>query len=184
MKPVPASALMVGIPGLILLVLFRQPLSLVGLLMLAGAAWAWWRAGRQPSPKHVDPVKDVQAVIAPLQYQSFYKNTAIGIDPAQRIVHLYQNKQYRAYAFSDIRSWNTNIQTGGKFIGGGGDLGTALAMTSANIRASKANAANTGLFIEVRDIDFPTWKIDFPEKGMQQSHARWMEILRQHINES
>jgi hypothetical protein len=41
-------------------------------------------------------------------------------------------------------------------------------------------AANTGFFVTVRDVDNPKWRIEMRDEATQ---ARWMEILRQEINE-
>lgn len=157
--------------------------KIIGVLLML---WAAWLAFRVLVPKADGSGKvgaDVRDAIEPLQYKSMFNSTAIGIDPERKLLHLFQNKNYKVYSFADIRSWSANIQTGGQMIGGGGNLGNALAMTAANVRNQRDNAENTGFFIEVRDIDFPKWKIDFPA-DVKANHARWMEIFRQYVNES
>jgi hypothetical protein len=41
-------------------------------------------------------------------------------------------------------------------------------------------AANTGFFVAVRDVDNPIWRVEMTDAGRE---ARWMEILRQEINQ-
>ena len=51
----------------------------------------------------------------------------------------------------------------------------------ANARAAKQASANTGLFVLVKDVENPRWRIAMKDEGTQ---ARWMEILRQEVNEA
>jgi hypothetical protein len=113
-----------------------------------------------------------------LPYQSFHGDTGIGLDPEKKELHLYAKPTFKTYKFDEVRRWETNIQTGGQV------FGTGLALAAANVSTIKSNLKNSGLFIEVRDIDNPRWKISFDPRKMEKELPRWMEILRQHINES
>ncbi|WP_426111191.1 DUF4755 domain-containing protein [Massilia sp. PWRC2] len=183
MKPVPKSALITGGIGVVMLLIFHGILSLIGVGLLAWAAWLWFEgaAGAPPVPKEYT---DHRGLMAPLKFNYLGKLSGIALDPDNKVLHAYQNKAYRAYPFGEIRKWSANVQSGGGMVGGHGNLGTALAVTAANTRNARANMAATGFFIEVRDIDFPKWKIDFPVKGLEQTHDRWMEIFRQYVNET
>jgi hypothetical protein len=151
--------------------------QLAGMLLVGWAIWLGFRALRGPrAPKGVSP--EVRKAIEPLKYKSVFKSCAIGIDPDNKLLHLSQNGHYKVYSFSDIRTWGSNIEAGGTYITGG------LAAVAANVSIQRQNAANTGFFIEVRDIDFPKWKIDFGGGDLKATHARWMEIFRQYVNES
>ena len=44
----------------------------------------------------------------------------------------------------------------------------------------KRAAANSGLFISVRDIENPEWHVKFRDKSILN---KWYEILQQEINE-
>lgn len=103
------------------------------------------------------------------------KGTAIAIYPDRKSLVLKNGSISKEYSFKDVREWETNVQTGGEIYGGG------IATLGPNIRAAHANKKATGLFITVRDIDNPVWRINMPDKSDQQ---RWMEILRQLVNES
>jgi hypothetical protein len=39
------------------------------------------------------------------------------------------------------------------------------------------------LFIEVRDLDHPVWRIAFPPRKIARELPRWMEALQQAVNE-
>ena len=104
----------------------------------------------------------------------------------EKRIYLRKDDYSKSYAFSDVRSWNTNLQTGGSHIYGGGQVLHALAVGSANKKQEKFNSENTGLFVKVKDINIPEWRIRFSsnesiEKGEQ---TRWMEILTQVLNEN
>lgn len=51
-----------------------------------------------------------------------------------------------------------------------------IAAAGHNARNARRNRKESGLFISVRDIDRPEWRIDMPNEKNQK---RWMEILRQ-----
>lgn len=59
---------------------------------------------------------------------------------------------WKIYLFSDVREWETRNGLG----------------------------KNSGLYVSVKDVDHPKWRIEMKDDGIQ---ARWMEILRQEINE-
>lgn len=102
--------------------------------------------------------------------------TAIAIYPDKQVLLLKQGSKSKEYAFPDIRGWETNTQSGGEIIATGWAGATTLGH---NIRTARGNKSASGLFVQVRDIDNPVWRINMLRKTDQQ---RWMEILRQTIN--
>lgn len=135
-----------------------------------------------------------------LRYRHTYDGYGIAVDPEKRVIHLKSFRGTKAvtatYPFSDVREWRFNIpSTGGEIIPGhvvggglegfGHNLGSAVRASVLNHKAKKATEEATGLFILVRDIDMPEWQIKFPNsRSREMEIKRWMEILRQHINES
>ena len=85
----------------------------------------------------------------------------------------------KTYAFDDVRTWEWVKERAGEVVGTGNFMGNTAA-AGANWRAAKAAAANTGFFVTVRDVDNPRWRIEMKDTGTQ---ARWMELLRQELNE-
>jgi uncharacterized membrane protein YfcA len=122
------------------------------------------------------------------KYKHIYLTSGIGIDVENKTVHLISNSVEKKYSFSDIRNWRTNVASGGGIVGGmattGGMAGTAqnMQILAANKRAQKENISESGLFIEVKDIENPLWQIMFEhDKKLNVELARWMEILNQCI---
>lgn len=111
------------------------------------------------------------------QYAYVADNTGIAVDPARKTVRLKNGSTIQAYPFSAVREWRTNLSSGGAIIGATGTAGFAAA--GANLSNERANRKNSGLFVSVRDIDHPEWRIDMPNENNQK---RWMEIMRQSIN--
>lgn len=181
MKSIPKNVLVVGGVGLLLLFV-GGGFSLIGLGLVGWAGWAWSKAGDNKITADTPKEIDYRALIEPLKYKSLEKHSGIGLDTENKILHLYEGKKYCAYPFSDIRKWSANIQTGGMTMGGG-NVSTAIMIAASNSRVARDNVANTGFFVEVRDIDNPKWKINFPPKDLDKSHDRWMEIFRQYVNE-
>lgn len=89
-------------------------------------------------------------------------------------------KNIKTYKFTDIREWAVRSERAGQVVPMGGGLAGGLAAGAANIGASSLAAANTGLFISVKDIHFPTWRISMQSKAKRDS---WFEILTQALNE-
>jgi hypothetical protein len=111
------------------------------------------------------------------------------VDKKNRKLYLKNGNKQKSYAFSDVREWSTNIASGGKSRGAT-NIGNVGAAVGESIRIKKENKRRTGLFINVKDVDNPKWKISFKYNGeksndeLEQQLARWMEILNQSINEN
>lgn len=105
--------------------------------------------------------------------------TGIAINRGAKTLTLMVNGFYKTYPFSDLREWETKKERAGEVVGVG--LNAGVAAMGANARAAKHASANTGLFVFVKDVDNPRWRIAMKDEGIQ---ARWMEILRQEVNEA
>ena len=144
----------------------------------AGLMWA----GRRISSKQLlgnEPAKGWVAQFPNARYSHYGNNTGIALDDQTRTIHLLEGKLSKSYSYNDVRSWNTNVQTGGVVYGGG------LAGVFGTLEAAKGNNASTGLFIIVKDIEHPEWKINFytrKNRDLRKTHAKWLEILTQSIN--
>jgi len=138
-------------------------------------------------------------------YSHHYDGTAIAVDREGEIVHLRgifnKIRVEKSYPFAAIRSWNTNVSSGGLITSHGKTSFTeSLGMGIANHRKIKENERKSGLFIQVRDIDHPEWrvafpsdtsdfKVDFADALMGRPNSgrhdlelkRWMEIMRQFV---
>lgn len=115
-----------------------------------------------------------------IQYSNEFANTGIAIDGANQKIHLMENGFTKTYSFSDVRDWKTNLQTGGHIYGGGAQGMLANSATNAG------NVKSSGLFISVKDIEHPEWHVKLCLPGNKEDrkiHARWMEIMKQTINE-
>ena len=150
--------------------------------LLAAAALLWWARHIYRNNGIGNTTGGVRAdayeAMCHLPYRNFSDKTGIAIDPKQRLVHLVAGANYKVYGFADIRKWTTNMSSGGFHHNAG------LAGMAANSAIARQNVENSGLFIEVKDIDFPLWKIRLPPNRVAQYEmelARWMEILRQHL---
>ncbi|MBP6277871.1 MAG: DUF4755 domain-containing protein, partial [Limnohabitans sp.] len=123
-------------------------------------------------------------------HKHYYDGTAIGINGSLRKIYLRQNGLVKTYRFDDVRKWNTNLSSGGAVVGGimvAGGLAASvnnMQIHAANKRAEKENKDNSGLFLNIKDIDHPLWHIKFNyDNNLQIELAKWMEILTQFLNE-
>jgi Domain of unknown function (DUF4755) len=103
--------------------------------------------------------------------------TGIAINRAAKTLTLLVAGFHKTYPFDAIREWETRKERAGQVVA----VGVAgIAAAGANARAARDASANTGLFVTVKDVDNPKWRIAMKDEAIQ---ARWMEILRQELNE-
>lgn len=115
------------------------------------------------------------------RYVHRHEGTAIAICMDESLVRLKYGTTEKSYAFSDIREWERKWLTGGHVVGYAGSVAAGAAQAGANARINRENKQGSGLFIRVRDIDHPQWRIAFPN---QNELMRWHEILQQTVSES
>jgi len=125
------------------------------------------------------PGQEAQAIAATegLSLRHFWGGSGIAVDAQQRKLHLYAKPHYKVYDFADVRKWERNQ------VSGGAVLGTGAAVVAHNLATAAQNAKDSGLFIEVRDIEHSRWRVAFPPRRLDKELPRWMEVLRQSINE-
>jgi len=166
---------------------------LVGLVLIGGIVWFLFihkssaqKAAIAEHEHQTRPIAEDEG--DKWTYKHQFRETAIALDPDERVIRVRGKfgKQIvqKEYSYADVRSWNFNISTGGqvRLIGNQG-VNAAVSAAVINHMQNKQNEAGTGLFITVRDIDYPEWQILFPtSKGRELELKRWMEILRQQIN--
>lgn len=132
------------------------------------------------SSKHVLPAEVVNAFTQGAKYSHMEGHTGIALVPDERVIRLKNGPFIKQYTFADVRAWRVNSQSGGGIINTSTNLASSVAAASANSRIRRENQQASGLFVQMRDIDMPEWRIDMPS---QQQQARWMEIMRQLIND-
>lgn len=120
------------------------------------------------------------------QYAFCNGQVGIAVDLTLSKLHLMENGFSQTYPFSDVRSWRTNLQTGGTNIYYGGGAFAALDANSASNTQRNANKVNTGLFITVRDVNHPEWHLTFSTNEAQEKlqQNRWFEVLNQAVNKT
>lgn len=138
------------------------------------------RKGRQAGFKAVHASMLAAAGVAPgTGFDHDEDQTGVAINRAARTLTLRVGEKSKTYPFADIRSWEVIKETAGQVFATG--VQGSLVALGANVRARNAASAASGLFVTVKDIDNPKWRVAMGDPATQ---ARWMEILRQSINES
>ena len=158
-------------PGVIVLV--------VGLVPLALMIWSGQKRAAGWGDAHARMLAEA-GVPAGGGYEHAEEDSGIALNRQARTVTLSQAGRWKTYPFSEVRGWKTYLVRPGQPGGVGGNLASNVASIGAEIRAKQEAAADTGLFVEVRDVDRPKWRVAMKSEVQQ---ARWMEILQQEINE-
>jgi len=129
---------------------------------------------------------------ASCNYKYAWDKDAIGIDATNKIIHLKSSFSgqpvSKVYSFVDVREWGYEIPgyETTNIIGNAG-ASAHLQVGAQNIVSLLSSTKGTGLWLKVKDIDFPMWFINFghnPAINVKNELQRWMEILQQNINES
>ena len=113
------------------------------------------------------------------KYKHMYKTCAIAVHPDKQKIFLANGAKIKYYNFNDVREWSYKIVTNGGVVAGAGLIGHLD-----NISSTIKGYEESGLFINVRDVENPVWHIHFESENLKDSLNKWMEILRQSINES
>lgn len=141
------------------------------------------------------------ATVSDCKYKYAWDGTGIAVDQANSCLHLLARFNgipvAKTYPLSDVRSWRFEmpelvLERGGAVIGGGitgasRNLGYGIGQAISNSVRESRVIENTGLYVDVRDIDHPQWFIKFRsrtphDKSTEMELRRWMEILAQHVN--
>lgn len=131
-------------------------------------------------------------------YTYAYDGCGIAVDDRASQIHLTARMEgkmvSKSYGFDAVREWGFEIpqaqQVEAREVFGGGVRGgmynTQQAMEAAMVNSVKLGQARetTGLWLHLRDIDYPRWFIKFETNNRTATTLRrWMEILAQTINE-
>jgi hypothetical protein len=156
---------------------------MVGLYMLTKFIFSYGRVDMSAWLASVDNCK----------YKYAWDGDGVAVDLEKRKLFITSrfNKLsvQKSYSFADIREWGYEIPglTQTKTYGNVG-VNAALQVGAENMAALAATKSNTGLWFKVRDIDYPKWFINFGHnpsvKRVDTELDRWMEILRQNLNET
>ena len=160
-------------------------ISLPGAVMLIAVGFAVPIVINRKNQKGTSQLENIRKEIAEIVGNSKFihieNNTVIALNQAKKEVLLGKVGLMKKYPYADIREWTVVKETAGESVpvyglGAANVIAAAASQAGSDARA----AANTGLFIKVRDIDLPEWKIEMRNKD---DRSRWFEILTQEINE-
>lgn len=171
----------------IVLALFLMGLNLAGLVplmfkvvLVATVVMVIVKLVRDSSTAAAKATAESAAFAKDANYVHAYDKTAIALSSAERWVRVSSGAKAKQYSFDDVREWDRVWQTGGHLVGYAGSVAGGFAQAGNNARVNRENRAASGLFVHVRDINHPVWRIAFPT---QEALLRWNEILRQFVNE-
>lgn len=165
---------------------YQSPFGLIGLFLILWPAigWLWKLIGGGNGETQLDQwLKSLPET----KYKYGEDQHGIALDEASRELHLFIYGYAKTYPFSDIREWTTNVATGGKIHAAFGtgvvNVANSFSVGSANRAQEKQNQEETGLFITVRDVNTPVWRVRFSKNLHDEARLQrqWMEILRQVI---
>jgi hypothetical protein len=120
-----------------------------------------------------------------------FKDSKMLLDTHTRKLTLKNGKREKTYSFDQVVKWYYQLESGGEIVAF--DLVSILGATGHNQSTKQNNFENSGFFIRVNDIEFPTWQIKFyPREGKfhhlkgikdtEEQLQRWCQIFDNVIN--
>lgn len=119
------------------------------------------------SSKNIEGLKSIPQNFS---YPYYLDNTGIAFDIENKNIYLIDHKKVKTYNVKEIRKFYYSYSNGPEY--NGGDLHDF----AENLKDKKNAYNNSGLFINVADIDQPQWQIKFSNKKLL---LRYFEILNQ-----
>ena len=164
---------------------YDKSFGLLGLILLAWPVlgWLWKLIGGGNGETQLE---QWLKALPETKYKYGNDEHGIALDEAKRVMYLFTYGYSKSYPFSDIREWTTNLASGGMVISSNIAIYDMSAAGRANREQKKENDDNSGLFISVKDIDHPEWRIKFSKypQDEERLQKQWMEIFRQVVNKS
>jgi len=106
------------------------------------------------------------------------EGTGIALNPQEGLVLLLASGVYKSYDYEDVREWRNSERAAGIYFGDGHE--EALPAETASLCNADRQNERACLLVSVRDREIPIWRISMSDKIVR---ARWMEILREEIDE-
>jgi len=116
------------------------------------------------------------------KYKYAWDGTGIAVDAKSQKIYLaskyYKKTISKEYSLGEVRKWEYNIPGLTKTLG---NVSTQMALDVVN--SNLMDVEKTGLWITVKDTEYPKWFIKFKfDNKTDIELSRWMEILSQEIN--
>ena len=142
--------------------LFATAVLAVAWAPLAGSIWYAVRRASEREKTH-ELAMEQGGVARGKGFDYSEGASGIGLNQKDQLITLHEGGFVKTYPYSDIRSFERKKLTG-----------------SARLQDQMKDAAASGMFLEMRDAEKPMWRVEMKELATQQ---RWLEILRQEVNE-
>lgn len=150
----------------------------VGWAPAAGLVWFAMERSKRRQAAHKKMLDEVG--VAPGRgFDHSEDGTGIAINRDHGVIGVLNGGTFRAYGYEKLREWTIRDERAGRVTPAFGVANGVMA-AGANARMARDARANTGLFLTFRDLDSPTWRVAMKDPA---TRARWMELLRQEVNE-
>lgn len=124
-----------------------------------------------PTTADTKSIEGLKLIPENFSYPYYLDHTGIGFDIHNNQVYLIDGNITKTYNINNIREYSYSY--GGETVFYGGKM---LESVARNAREKKIAYDNSGLFIDVADINHPRWQIKFSD---EKTLLKYYEILRQ-----
>ena len=171
-----------GLVGLLFVTLAAGPAGACTAVAIALAVWMF--SSRAKSARSdADTLKAAACEAVGVPFDSNFahseRNTAIVLNSQTRQIAVSAGGESKIYGYDDLREWDVRkVSRAGGAVGYG--VSGTIAAGSQNIAASMQADRETGLFLTMKDVEHPLWRVSMFDAS---DRARWAEILRQELDE-
>lgn len=148
----------------------------IGIFISLPVLWIGWQIFDFPTSRRLKLEAKIKALpeFSGADFSHVYSDTGLALNNSTQTIFLVAGDKQKLYSFADIRRWRYVFAD--HDIPSGAGLGQRAGIES-------RNADESGLFVEVKDINAPEWHIKFAyNSGTLAELKRWMEIMRQCVN--
>jgi len=170
-----------GLVGMLCMAVVAGPAGAVAAFAIGAVVWilSRMRSGRPDQQALKEAACEAIGISIDSKFAHVERNTAIALNSQTRRIAVSAGGESKIYGYEDVRDWEVRKVSRAGGAVGYGVTGT-IAAGSQNIAASMEADRQTGLFLTMRDIEHPQWRISM---FGSDDRARWAEILRQELDE-
>lgn len=147
-----------------------------GILISLPLMWVGWHVFDYPTAKRLKIEAKIKSALefTSADYAHVYSDTGIAVNNTNQSIFLVVGEHRKLYNYEDVRGW--------RYVYADDDGGSGASMAY-QMGVQDRNAEESGLFVQVKDVNMPEWHIKFAYNAETKKELkRWMEILRQSIN--
>lgn len=170
-----------GLVGTLCMAVVAGPAGAVAAFAIGAVVWisSRMRSGRPDQQALKEAACEAVGISIDSKFAHVERSTAIALNSQTRRIAVSAGGESKIYGYDDVREWDVRkVSRAGGAVGYG--VSGTVAAGSQNIAASMQADRETGLFLTMKDVVHPLWRVSMFDPA---DRARWTEIFRQELDD-